>query len=111
MLTHQAANLPLDPAIETEGQLESKLRLYAKGLGKLYYHTFNSKRSDPGYPDCSILDPQGGTLWVVELKSEDGVVSPAQRRWLEALSKVTRVETGVYKPSNITKLFNDLKVG
>lgn len=89
----------MDPA-SPEGVLEARLRTFAKAAGYLYYHTYNSKRSDPGYVDCTIVHPDGGPLFLWELKSAEGQVSPAQRRWLDALGKVTHVETGVYQPWN-----------
>jgi hypothetical protein len=108
----QRHGLALDPALtvpppasglppETpEGVLEARLRTFAMQAGYLYYHTYNSKRSNPGYPDCAIVHPDGGPLYLWELKSADGEVSPAQRRWLDALAQVTHIATGVYRPED-----------
>lgn len=108
----QRHGLALDPALTVrppvsamdplspEGVLEARLRTFALQAGYLYYHTHNSKRSDPGYPDCALVHPDGGALYLWELKSAEGQVSPAQRRWLDALARVTHVESGVYRPAD-----------
>ena len=91
-----------------EGLLQERLRaLCVPTLGLLYYHVYLSKKSYAGYPDVTILTPadllrpgEESTLYLWELKSEAGVVSGTQRRWLEALARVTRVETGVFTPKD-----------
>ena len=47
------------------------------------YHAFDSRRSSPGYPDLTLA--KSGRVIHVELKTERGRVSSAQREWLEAL--------------------------
>ena len=76
-----------------EGIMQEQLRDVAQDLGLLYYHTYSSKRSEPGWPDTALLHPASDTLYLVELKSATGVVSAPQRRWLEALAQVTHVVT------------------
>jgi hypothetical protein len=98
-LTVPAPTSGMDP-LSPEGVLEARLRMFAMQAGYLYYHTHNSQRSNPGYPDSALVHPDGGPLYLWELKSADGQVSLAQRRWLDALAKVTHVETGVYRPED-----------
>ena len=88
--------------------MQEKLREVAQGLGLLYYHTYSSKRSEPGWPDTVLLHPGGGTLYLVELKSATGVVSAPQRRWLDALAHVTQVVAGTYFPGDWATLMTAL---
>lgn len=91
---------------ETTGVAEEDfgraLKAVATNLGYLTYHTHNSKRSSPGFPDWAIVHPQGGPLFLWELKRQDREAkpSPAQERWLEALDKATLVHSHVYRPSD-----------
>jgi hypothetical protein len=62
----------------TEAELQ---RLVAEACVRLklhHYHTFDSRRSEPGWPDSVIV---GSSIIYRELKSRDGVLTPAQRRW------------------------------
>ena len=73
-------------SLMTEKQLLECVRSLAKGLGWLTYHTHNSRRSEPGFPDLVMVRPP--RLIFAELKNEKGVVSDAQERWLLELGKV-----------------------
>jgi len=88
------------PQEGSEASLETTLRTYLAHAGYLAYHTHLSKRSAPGFPDWAIIHPDGGPLFLWELKSQNqsAQASPAQRRWLDALAKATRIETGLYRP-------------
>jgi hypothetical protein len=48
------------------------------------YHTHNSRRSEPGFPDLTVVGAHG--VLFRELKSERGRVTADQRRWLDALA-------------------------
>ena len=53
----------------------------ARENGWLVYHTYDSQKSAPGYPDiCMIKD---GFIMFVELKTDKGKVTTAQRQWIE----------------------------
>lgn len=47
-----------------------------------HYHTFRSKHSPPGYPDCITI--KGGVMVVAELKVKPNKTSQMQESWLEA---------------------------
>ena len=81
-----------------EGVLQDRLRQLALDTGHLYYHTYASKRSDPGWLDTAILHPGGGPLHLWELKTDTEGPKPAQQRWLDALALTTRVDVQVYRP-------------
>lgn len=61
------------------------------------YHTFDSRRSNPGWPDLFLA--RAPEVLAVELKSARGQVSPEQRRWLELLS-AGGIETHVWRPKD-----------
>lgn len=63
----------------TEAELQRLVAEACDRLGLLHYHTHDSRRSEPGFPDSVIVGP-GGILFR-ELKSRDGKLSPEQRRW------------------------------
>lgn len=86
----------------TEREFQTMLVQYARLCGWLTYHTFDSRRSDPGFPDLVMvrLGDRGAhrptqrddRIIIAELKRERGRVSVAQTLWLEALTHTGKVE-------------------
>ena len=81
-----------------ERQLSENVRQLCKVLGLLAYHPHRSDHSAAGWPDWAIC--VGDTLFLRELKSATGKLSPDQLRWLTALGQVRTVSAGVWKPQN-----------
>jgi hypothetical protein len=50
------------------------------------YHTHDSRRSNPGFPDLVLLRPP--ELLFVELKTDTGRIRPEQKSWLDELDVV-----------------------
>jgi len=70
----------------SETQLLDAIRDVAAWHEWLCYHTYDSRRSEAGFPDLVLV--RGSRLLFVECKSERGWVRPEQRRWLEALGAI-----------------------
>lgn len=62
----------------TEAELQNLVAELCAELRLLYYHTYDSRRSVPGFPDCVIV---GKSVLFRELKSDSGLLHPVQRRW------------------------------
>ena len=82
----------------TERELQNELLLAAMKLGWMVYHTHDSRRSHPGFPDLVLLRPP--RLIFAELKSEKGRVREYQEHWLNALRQVPQVETYLWRPTD-----------
>jgi len=93
-------NLTDYQALEAQAMLEDELqsliidpkRGIAPLLGYLCYHTHDSRRSNPGFPDLCMV---GKRLIFAELKSEAGKVSAEQLDWLNRLDVIERKSEGV----------------
>jgi hypothetical protein len=69
-------------------------------LGWRHFHAFNSRRSPSGYPDLTLVRDR--VVWV-ELKSETGKPSAAQRAWLETL-EAAGGEVYIWRPSDLEEV-------
>lgn len=73
---------PVDDMLEREWQQQVVALL--RTLGYRCYHTHDSRRSQPGFPDlCAIRD----RIIFLELKREQGTVTKKQREWIAALHR------------------------
>ena len=68
----------------TEKQLQTVIIQLAELTGWLVYHTHDSRRSNPGFPD--LVMARGPRIIFAELKSAKGKTRPEQVKWLAALS-------------------------
>ena len=59
----------------------------------------HAKRIGPGFPDLVIALPP--TLYLWELKSQLGRVSPDQQVWADTLGRCTKIQSGIYRPSDL----------
>jgi hypothetical protein len=109
-LTPPLALLTTRPAEESEGAFMERLRkLAVEDRQLLFYHTYSSKRSTPGWPDTAIIHPEGGILHLWELKATGGTESGAQKRWRHALERVTRVDSAIYWPDDWPNIIKALQ--
>lgn len=82
----------------SEDQLYQHVRGLCEGLGLLHYHTYDSRRSQPGYPDLAILGRRRYLLR--ERRRRPGHLSPDQHRWLTGLARVG-IDVAVWRPSDL----------
>jgi hypothetical protein len=80
---------------------------YAIAAGYLVYHTWDSRRSQPGFPDLVLV--RGLCVVFIECKAEKGKVTPDQAAWLQKLGQAKYV--GVYeaRPSNLDDVLEALR--
>jgi hypothetical protein len=83
----------------TERQLQDAVIELAEMLKWLVYHTYDSRRSNPGFPDLVMV--RGGRLLFVELKSAKGKLRPEQHVWLNALD-TCGAEVYTWRPDDWT---------
>jgi hypothetical protein len=94
----------LSPGVRvTEKQLQAQVVQLASLTGWRCYHTFDSRRSAPGFPDLLLVRPP--RCLFVELKTTTGRLRPAQAAWLEALAEVEHQKSTCGDPP-ISETFN-----
>ena len=79
----------------TEAELQAQIVDLCKHMGLLVYHTYDSRRSQPGFPDLVIVGKYG--VLYRELKTDRGRLRPEQDQWLEALH-ATGADASVWRP-------------
>lgn len=82
----------------TEKALQSAIVQTARLLGWRVYHTFDSRRSEPGFPDLCMV--RGRELIFAELKTATGKVSAAQYEWLNALADTGHAYVAIWRPAD-----------
>lgn len=81
----------------TERQLLDAVRDACRWGALLCYHPFDSRRSEPGYPDVTVVGPRG--VLFRELKSDRGRLTPEQRTWLDRLTEAG-ADADVWRPDS-----------
>ena len=87
-----------DPRPMTEAALQDAVASLVRWLGLLAYHTYDSRRSGPGFPDLVITGEHGHMFR--ELKTRTGKLSPAQETWLGLLTRAG-ADAGVWRPEDL----------
>ena len=83
----------------SEAEFQNAVNKLAAKNGWLIYHTHNSKRSQPGFPDLGIV--RGEEVIFAELKRErNAKMTVAQERWIDALSDVSSIGVYLWRPSD-----------
>ena len=77
----------------------------ARALGWKVYHTHDSRRSAPGFPDLCMVRER---VVFAELKTNTGRVSSAQREWEDAL-RSAGAEHWVWRPDDLHLIERTLK--
>ena len=88
---------------QSEAEFTWQVRKLARTMGWLEYHTYNSRRSTAGFPDL-VLVREPFTAFV-ELKTEKGKLSEAQKSWLMGLQGTAEhadnVWVWLWRPSDL----------
>ena len=97
--TSRQRAVPL-PTIETEATFQAQVVELFRTCGWSSYHTYDARRSNPGYPDLTLWHPRRGIIWL-ELKSRTGRVSPEQQRMIDELNVAAGREVAwIVRPSD-----------
>ena len=96
---------------ESEDDFQARVVALAKRNRWKCYHTHDSRRSDPGWPD--LVMARGGRLLLVECKRDVGKTSDAQDEWLDALNRVQNavpdhVYVAVWRPAMWAQIEREL---
>lgn len=83
----------------SEKEFQSQVVEAAKALGWLVYHTHDSRRSEPGFPDLVMVHERKKLVMYRELKTQTGKTTPDQKKWLGVLSAVGS-DAGVWRPED-----------
>jgi hypothetical protein len=89
------ARRTLDLAM-TEAQWQTVVLDLARTLGWMTYHTHDSRRSNPGFPDLVLVRDR---VIFAELKTERGKLTDDQWSWLATL-RAAGAEMWVWRPSD-----------
>ena len=86
----------------THDQLDNRVREICQVLGLLHYHTYDSRKSEPGFPDWCIAG--NGSIYYVENKAGRDTLSVDQRKWFFALDRQPHVYCWVVRAHTIDVL-------
>lgn len=92
----------------TERQLQDLILNAARRLGWRCYHTFDSRRSEPGFPDL-VLVRRRRVIWR-ELKTQAGRPTTEQSAWLFDLEQAGE-DAAIWRPADwfSDAILNDLQ--
>ena len=99
--------IPIDEAIMLsynsmkEKEFQAMVENIAELRGWTFYHTYDSRRSNPGFPDLQML--RGERQVIAELKSQKGRITEIQKDWLEKF-KLVGAEVFLWRPSDIREI-------
>jgi hypothetical protein len=85
----------------TESQFQQQVIDLAKLHGyRLIYHTHNSRRSAPGFPDLVMINELHGRALFRELKTDVGRMAIAQLDWMTGMTRAG-LNAGVWRPLDL----------
>ena len=92
---------------QTEKDFQRSIKQLASATGWLIYHTYDSRRSQPGFPDLAMV--RDGKLVFAELKVGSNHPTTAQKKWLRALGKCEGVGAYLWRPEDWNEIEEVLK--
>lgn len=85
----------------TEAEFLAAVRQLARYCGwRRIYHTHDSRRSEPGFPDLVLLHPGQKRIVFAELKTATGKTSAAQEEWIADLA-AAGAEVYLWRPADL----------
>jgi len=95
----EAAEKPVEPLpAMSEKELQTRVKALAEANGWKVYHTYDSRKSDPGFPDLVLVRGEHVYFW--ELKTQSGKVTKEQAEWIDALGEAVWWSASVRRPSD-----------
>ena len=91
----------------TERQFQTRVLRIAKQFGWITYHTHDSRRSDPGFPDLVLVRDR---VLFRELKTETGRISEPQKAWGQALKRAG-ADFKIWRPGDMPVIIKELSDG
>lgn len=80
----------------SEAEFQANILEFVRTLGLQAYHTHDSRRSQPGFPDLVIVGRK--RVLFRELKTMSGVVSDDQKYWLSILH-AAGADVAIWRPN------------
>ena len=104
----RAAVIPeVTPTFATEAAFQAAIVQKAREWGWLCFHTYDSRRCEPGFPDLILL--RRDRMIAAELKrSRKEKPSPAQRKWLRAFQGVSGANVYIWSPEDWDTILKEL---
>ena len=81
----------------------------ASECGWRVYHTRDSRRSQAGFPDLTLV--RTGQIIFAELKSQKGRIKKEQQAWLDDLRENGHVDVYLWRPSDLQDIIDRLVGG
>jgi hypothetical protein len=81
----------------TEAQLQACIIAAAQRRSWLVYHTYDSRRSQKGFPDLVLVHAGQKRVLYRELKTQRGSLRPDQKTWLNDLTAVG-ADAAIWRP-------------
>ena len=96
-----------EPAI-SEKDFQTEVLKRAKQFGWMAYHTFDSRRSQKGFPDLILV--RGVVMICLELKSDSksSKESDEQKAWIKALKGVKIITADFAYPRHLDQVVSAL---
>ena len=95
----------INPIPQTEKQFQAKVIQVAKLCGWICYHTHDSRRSEPGFPDLVLVKER---VIFRELKTDKGRLTPAQKMWGKDLTDAG-ADWAIWRPSMLEEIYKELR--
>lgn len=92
----------------TEKQLQHAVIDACRLLSYRVYHTFDSRRSESGFPDIIALRERDGRRYAIELKTAKGKATPAQMDWLATFA-ACGIPSMIVRPDDLNGLLETLR--